>query len=72
MLKIRICCYPQWISFGSYTEMAQEIKAAGVKLIIQVQKLEEALHAAELGAAAVVAQVKLLPLRATHSLRHAY
>jgi hypothetical protein len=62
------CHCLQWISFGDYTEMAQRVKAAGIKLIVQVQTTEEALQAAAVGADAIVAQVWVFPVLTAHTM----
>ena len=38
--------------------MAAQVKAAGIKLMIQVQSVEQAVRAVSLGADAIVAQVR--------------
>ncbi len=51
------CAHVQWLSFGDVAPMAAQVKAAGIKLMIQVQSVEEAVRAVSLGADAIVAQV---------------
>ena len=48
----------QWTSFGNYSAAASKIKEAGVPLMVMVQSVEEAVRAAAVGAAAIVAQVR--------------
>ncbi|KAK9907469.1 hypothetical protein WJX75_004171 [Coccomyxa subellipsoidea] len=45
-----------WLSFGDVAPMAARVKAAGVKLMIQVQSVQQAIDAVSLGADAIVAQ----------------
>lgn len=48
----------QWTSFGNYSAAASKINEAGVPLMVMVQSVEEAVRAAAVGAAAIVAQVR--------------
>ncbi|BDA47788.1 probable nitronate monooxygenase [Coccomyxa sp. Obi] len=45
-----------WLSFGDIAPMAERVKAAGIKLMIQVQSVQQALEAVSMGADAIVAQ----------------
>lgn len=58
LLDAAIARFPKAImlSFGDPTFLARRIKDAGVRLICQVQTLEQALHAVDCGADVVVAQ----------------
>lgn len=47
----------QWLSFGDVAPMAERVKAAGIKLMIQVQSVHQAIEAVTMGADAIVAQV---------------
>ncbi|CAL8469749.1 g9291 [Coccomyxa elongata] len=45
-----------WLSFGDIAPMAERVKAAGIKLMIQVQSVQQAIEAVSMGADAIVAQ----------------
>ncbi|GAQ89055.1 nitronate monooxygenase [Klebsormidium nitens] len=58
LLQAAIDCQPRaiWLSFGPFKELAPPIKAAGIKLICQVQTLEQIGDVLPLGADVIVAQ----------------
>ncbi|KAK9843522.1 hypothetical protein WJX81_007061 [Elliptochloris bilobata] len=45
-----------WLSFGDFKPLGERVKAAGIKLVCQVQTIEQAAAVVPLGADAVVAQ----------------
>ena len=61
---------PRWLhrgqscvcrSFGDFKPLSERVKASGIKLVCQVQTIEQAAAVVPLGADAVVAQVPQLP-----------
>ncbi|KAK9815610.1 hypothetical protein WJX72_006766 [[Myrmecia] bisecta] len=58
ILLAAIDCRPRaiWLSFGEYAGAATRIKEAGIKLVCQVQSLEQAVEAVERGADVIVVQ----------------
>lgn len=53
-----------WLSFGDVKPLAKSIKAAGIKVVVQVQYLDDVEAALEAGADVIVGQVT------THKLLH--
>jgi hypothetical protein len=63
-LQAAIDCKPRaiWLSFGSFRNLAPPVKAAGIRLVCQVQTLEQVADVLTLGADVIVAQVGLCSL----------
>lgn len=56
-------------SFGDFKPLSERVKASGIKLVCQVQTIEQAAAVVPLGADAVVAQVPQFtwPLKPLHT-----
>lgn len=48
-----------WLSFGDVAPLARPIKDAGIKMIVQIQYLDDAEAALQAGADVIVGQVSL-------------
>ena len=57
----------QWVAFCNIDALAARVTAGGIPLVVMVQTAQQAVHAAELGADAVVAQVGHHAVRTTSS-----
>lgn len=57
-----------WLSFGDVKPLAKSIKAAGIKVVVQVQYLDDVEAALEAGADVIVGQVTIAQVAACWSL----